>query len=288
MFSVGQSLDTNQEVHFTPEGSWVYSRGSDSATWLTLRGNLFFMKFKVRDGYVVAPIAAEHQMDLGPAYMPFDQDAEEQLYDAEQQVQQAEEDIARLGQEQRDIEYRLANQHDPSGEFHEQPPDAPHAAQLVLPKKPSQAEVDLHNHTHQPFAPWCETCVMSRARDVPHQAVDKTDRSEVVLQWDYTYWAQDPKKHDIPADDRDVARPSLTGVCTATGSLFSTLIPRKGSSATYVAAAAAKWIENLGHSRVILRSDDEASLERFLHLVQRQFRNPRPVLPVGLRVVRRR
>jgi hypothetical protein len=49
-------------------------------------------------------------------------------------------------------------------------PDIPHA-----PKLPSERQQELHNVTHQPFAPWCEACVLGRSRQSPH---DKASEEE--------------------------------------------------------------------------------------------------------------
>ena len=36
------------------------------------------------------------------------------------------------------------------------------------PSRPSQADVDTHNLTHQPYRSWCRHCVRGRGKELPH------------------------------------------------------------------------------------------------------------------------
>ena len=39
------------------------------------------------------------------------------------------------------------------------------AIALPVPKLPSKMEQEMHNLTHIPFAPWCQCCVATRAKE---------------------------------------------------------------------------------------------------------------------------
>ena len=71
----------------------------------------------------------------------------------------------------------------------ERNPDIPKA-----PVLPSARQQELHAVTHQPFAPWCQACVMGRSRQSPHrqQHVQKREDDDATtnvpkIQVDYCY-----------------------------------------------------------------------------------------------------
>jgi len=50
---------------------------------------------------------------------------------------------------------------------------------IPTPKRPSQPEVEAHNLTHVPFAPWCPFCVSGKAKDKPHKRSRQLDDEHV-------------------------------------------------------------------------------------------------------------
>ena len=58
--------------------------------------------------------------------------------------------------------------------------------EMVGPEPPSQVERELHELTHLPYAPWCESCVRGRGKDLPHRKVEPPEKRllpMVCLDW---------------------------------------------------------------------------------------------------------
>ena len=71
----------------------------------------------------------------------------------------------------------------------------PEEARRVIVKsienRPKQDEVDEHNVLHTPKADWCELCTKAKSVGSHRiEAVPKSERTEVVVQFDYTFWAK--------------------------------------------------------------------------------------------------
>ena len=64
------------------------------------------------------------------------------------------------------------------------------AVALPVPKLPSKTEQEIHNLTHIPFAPWCQCCVATRAKEDARKEEargDVTDRGKPIISFDYGY-----------------------------------------------------------------------------------------------------
>eukprot|EP00435_Cladocopium_sp_Y103_P053919 s1374_g17.t1 len=65
-----------------------------------------------------------------------------------------------------------------------------------IPKPPTQAEIDSHNLTHEPFKDWCELCTMYRARQDKHVASDHDKTGHSVLSFDFGYCSRMSEESD--------------------------------------------------------------------------------------------
>eukprot|EP00435_Cladocopium_sp_Y103_P070025 s313_g34.t1 len=76
-----------------------------------------------------------------------------------------------------------------------------------IPKVPTQAEVDNHNLTHEPFRDWCELCTMYRARQDKHVPSTHEHSGHSVISYDFGYCARMPGEDDkqtcLVLKDRD-------------------------------------------------------------------------------------
>ena len=139
------------------------------------------------------------------------------------------------------------------------------------PKQPSAADVELHRITHWPYRSWCEECVkgsglgeqrgthVGRAHEVPIVGVD------------YFYMTEKGLEHrsDMALSDAEVKTARECGDivlcliirCYATKNVFCHVVPCKGDDQDkFVFNLAVDDIGWLGHTRVILKSDQERSL----------------------------
>ena len=143
-------------------------------------------------------------------------------------------------------------------------------APLMRPrhKKPEQEEVDLHNLTHLPFAPWCEHCVATRAKENAHK------KSELVR--DPT---EEPSKSTVAFDFAYTATstseaPSLVTLvaCDSWSKTFCTVpVERRGGAGSLrqMAEALVAMTTQLGYSEVNLKGDNEGVCQALKQAVQR-------------------
>ena len=70
------------------------------------------------------------------------------------------------------------------------------------PREPTARQKEVHEATHQPFAPWCQACVMSRSREDSHSPSahgEEQDGAEAgsVVQMDFMFPKAD---HEVPRE----------------------------------------------------------------------------------------
>ena len=96
------------------------------------------------------------------------------------------------------------------------------------PKGPTKEEREAHESTHCPFRPWCDVCVMGKAPDPGHPRMTEESPDAVpVIEFDYSSASgvvSDPE-HKLPL---------MSAGDSEHGSVFSTIIWKKGSSDEYV------------------------------------------------------
>lgn len=85
----------------------------------------------------------------------------------------------RLQEREAEVEYHRsveAQKHRREEDLNKDPEGARQPMVLAGPEAPSVAERELHELTHLPYAPWCESCVRGRGRDLPHRKVEPPER----------------------------------------------------------------------------------------------------------------
>ena len=78
---------------------------------------------------------------------------------------------------------------------------------LPTPVEPTKAEVEWHNFTHAPHAPWCSACARGRARDSRHEAQGAKSRADCES-WSYVQVEYFSMKYR----DEEVAQPYLSAI----------------------------------------------------------------------------
>ncbi len=133
---------------------------------------------------------------------------------------------------------------------------APVQLGLAQPSTPSDAEVVWHNQTHLPYEPWCTSCQAGKARGHYHIKVPPSEMALPIVQCDYTFWSNEglALKSDVVVIDKDRAATSLTCYDMKTGFSLAIVFKKKGPIG-YAVASVGYFLEQLGHSHLVLRGD---------------------------------
>ena len=130
------------------------------------------------------------------------------------------------------------------------------------PPMPTQAEIDRHRITHLPYRCWCPECVEAFGREKPHTRT-QGERVLPLISCDYAYQTDKGvfSRDELTEDERAAALRILVAFDHATATPFAHAVPRKGADPDgYVADQIRKDVLWLGHSKVVIRSDNEPAL----------------------------
>ena len=102
-----------------------------------------------------------------------------------------------------------------------------------------------------PYRSWCKHCVRGRGHSEAHKELN-ADRSHGTphVSMDYCFMGQDETK----------CLPILVIRDHASKTVFSHVVPCKGTSQQYPIAQSVDDIEQLGHAKLILKSDQEPAI----------------------------
>ena len=149
------------------------------------------------------------------------------------------------------------------------------------PKQPSPEEVECHRCDHQPFRSWCKWCVMGRGLGEQHRATDPSAIPKVSVDYFYITEAGVKKEHELGYDatddgvrQREKARKDgliikcIVVRCETTKNVFAHCIPCKGADEeAYTAGLVVSDLAWLGHSKAIIKADNEAALQALVSQV---------------------
>ena len=134
---------------------------------------------------------------------------------------------------------------------------------LKTPDMPSKTEVAEHRaNGHLPYRTWCPDCVEAFGREWQHTA-HTGKRTIPLVSCDYLFVT--PKgmflRKELPEEERERALKVLVAYCGATGCIFAHAVPAKGLDEDgYIVEQLKQDILWLGHSKVVIRSDNEPAL----------------------------
>ena len=137
---------------------------------------------------------------------------------------------------------------------------------LKAPDMPSKAEVAQHRaNGHLPYRNWCPDCIEAFGREWPHSA-HTMGRLIPLISCDYLFVT--PKgvflRSELFEEERERALKVLVAYCSATGSMFAHAVPSKGvDEEGYIVEQLKQDVLWLGHSKVIIRSDNEPAFCRW-------------------------
>lgn len=126
---------------------------------------------------------------------------------------------------------------------------------LKDPGKPTKDEWDQHVVSHFPFRAWCPHCVRGRGLNSPHPTTAKGAEKEVafpVISLDYAF----PKA----AEEDGQMGTILVQRARPLGMTMAMVVPAKGAAHTWVQRRCAQWIDSLGHTKVVMKCDNEPAI----------------------------
>ncbi len=146
------------------------------------------------------------------------------------------------------------------------------------PLQPTQQQVEDHRISHNPYRTWCKWCIMGRALGEQHGAGHPSGIPRIGVDY-FFITAGGVKKRDelefplTPEGDElcrvarrkgDVVK-CIVVRCWETKNLFAHCIPCKGDDEEhYVAGLVADDVEWLGHTKIILKYDNEAAIKSMM------------------------
>ena len=120
------------------------------------------------------------------------------------------------------------------------------------PTEPTTKEILQHNITHLPYRSWCPHCVRGRGKSAAHKARDVEKEGQLpTIAVDYHFLGE--KEGDEKCLPCLAAR-DLTSRMTS-----DTVVQAKGVN-KHVIEHLTDFVDHLGYKRIILRSDQEASI----------------------------
>ena len=148
---------------------------------------------------------------------------------------------------------------------------------LGQPKLPSVEEQELHFVTHQPYAPWCQACIASRAKEDPYKSTEnKEDIGKSVIQIDFCYtYTGDEDRLDRKTSDKVEERQDQFGTCliataSDTKAIHAVPVPSKGTASlkTITEEIIRFTLENASRDSCVLQADSERATRQILRSVQ--------------------
>ena len=146
------------------------------------------------------------------------------------------------------------------------------------PEQPTASEVADHDTTHLNYRAWCPDCVEAFGRERAHHATDTTGRVVPMIAVDYCFLTD---SGIVFKDDVDYGWQSapdsvlklLAGRCSKSGDYLLHAVPKKGlDDKGYAAECLSKSVLAMGHSRCVVRSDNEPALAQLVKAAVGQIR----------------
>ena len=122
------------------------------------------------------------------------------------------------------------------------------------PEEPTQEEIEEHYLDHANYREWCPHCVKGKGVSHPHRKIDEDEKGVIpVVSMEYMFLSDKQDKGE------EKGMPILVTKDHKTRMVFARVVPRKGAD-TYAIKRARQDLHLLGHKRMILRTDPEASI----------------------------
>ena len=135
---------------------------------------------------------------------------------------------------------------------------------LNAPYSPSRQERMEHEVTHLPYRSWCDHCVRGKSKSRGHYASSDEESKIPVIGFDYAFLSKESAAEDGTDEVKTLVAKDKKSKC-----VFAIPVPQKGvDPEDYAIRQILKLLQWLGHSEVILQSDQEPAILKVLEGVQ--------------------
>ena len=144
----------------------------------------------------------------------------------------------------------------------------------VDPGKPTDNQIEEHRMTHLPYRSWCRWCVLGRGRGLQHRARAGSLIPIVGIDYFFLTSAGVKLREELKMSNEEVEAARERGElvkclvvrCYASKAVFGHVIPRKGLDEDgIVVDKILQDLEWLGHTRLIIKADNEPSIQALAH-----------------------
>ncbi len=152
---------------------------------------------------------------------------------------------------------------------------------------PSRDVVEQHRVAHFPYRSWCNQCVLGRGIGEPHATV-AGESSVPIVGMDYFYITKEGlrRREEMAKELSDEGDEAITqartqgeivkcllGRCFKSKNIFAHVVPQNGGDEDhYCAKLAAGDIEWFGHTKIILKTDNERATVALKHRVAKHLK----------------
>lgn len=131
---------------------------------------------------------------------------------------------------------------------------------LVDPRRPTQAEVDLHElMNHCPYRNWCPHCIKGQGKNLDHRKAVEEERGLSEYSFDYC----------LPGDEFGYKLTVLIGRERVRGMAMSTVVPTKGTNGVFELDAVLEFMRSCGdeNTDVIIKNDQEPAIQYLIKAI---------------------
>ena len=124
---------------------------------------------------------------------------------------------------------------------------------LVDPRRPSRAEVELHELHHLPYRNWCPHCVRGQGKDLDHRRSAEEERGLSEYSFDYCF----------PGDEFGFKLTILVGRERVGGMCMATVVPMKGTNGSFELNKILEFIQQCGDEStdITIKTDQEPAIK---------------------------
>jgi hypothetical protein len=127
---------------------------------------------------------------------------------------------------------------------------------LRSPGDPTMEEYQAHRADHMPYRSWCPHCVNGRATGHQHKGQKEKQRVP-QLGFDYLHGTE---SFALASGEEETVK-ILVAKCHQSKCVFANVVPQKGlDPALYAVERLKRDVMWLGHTRLILKSDNERAI----------------------------
>ena len=156
---------------------------------------------------------------------------------------------------------------------------------MADPGQPTAEQLELHRLTHWPYRAWCKWCVMGRGRGAPHTTASACTIPIIGLDYFFITVGGVEKRSDLKEFSEDAEGNEALEQARQSGkivkcllmrdskskALFAHVVPCKGvDEERYVVDLVVSDLEWLGHTAMLLKADNERSLQALVRAVMRK------------------